>query len=656
MQHSHGLGIDAGGTFTDAVVLDFGIGEVVASCKASTTQPDPSGGIRDALAGIEAALLAQVSMVSLATTFATNAIVENRGAAAGLILVGYDEFPPDIPRETRVLMVKGGHTVSGEEKEPLDQTAIKKNLSNFMADIEAVAVAAFFSVRNPEHETRVADLIRHTYEMPVVRGHRLSMRLDAFKRATTAWWNARLIPLISGLIKATRGVLLETGIEAPFMVVRGDGTLMSAETALERPVDTLLSGPAASIMGARHLTGLPDALIVDMGGTTTDMAALSGGKVSIDLQGAHVGKWKTHVEAASVRTIGLGGDSLIALDQDRCLTVGPRRVVPLCVGTAQAPEMLEMLKKIQASTQQVPCGRVNPCSFYFTNEPANNANTVHRPAGLNAGVVSEYIRYRDTHHWFIGNEVGSHVDNGFVRHCALTPTDVRVAGGRFDLGLREAAQIGVEIFARHLGLNASEFSRRVEEAVSKKLCLEAIALLADKNGQALGQLVNQWFEPAPSDPSPIGVDVRVTLRAPVIGAGAPAAECIPQTCRRLDAQCILPDAYAVSVAVGAVVGLVDRTLTAIIRKTDTGRFVLHSESGMAEYNTIQEALKEGQQKLETLAGNALKRDHVMAPVFDFSVKEKRARTAGGEEIYLETQLHLRATGRPDVWRQPGILS
>jgi N-methylhydantoinase A/oxoprolinase/acetone carboxylase beta subunit len=634
MQISYGLGIDAGGTYTDAVILDFDTGKVIASCKASTTQPDPSEGIRDALAGIEPALLPKVSMVSLATTFATNAIVENRGAAAGLILVGYDEFPPDIPRETRVLMVKGGHTVSGEEKNPLDQAAIEKNLDDLLTDVEAVAVTAFFSVRNPEHEIRVANIIRQKYDMPVVRGHRLSMRLDAFKRATTAWWNARLIPLISVLIKATKGVLLEKGIDAPFMVVRGDGTLMSAQTALDRPVDTLLSGPAASIMGARHLTGLQDALIVDMGGTTTDMAALSGGKVTIDPQGAHVGRWKTHVEAASVRTVGLGGDSLIALLPDRSLVVGPKKVVPLCIGIGQSPKILEMLKKIQTSIQKVPCGRVNPCSFYFYNDFANKPKQRRLPAGLNAGVVSEYIQFRDANHWFTGSEVELHVDNGLVSHCALTPTDVRVADGRFELGHPEAARIGVEIFARHLGLNPSEFSRRVEEEVSKKLCLEAITLLAKKNDQALGQLVDQWFEPPPSDSSPIGVDVRISLRAPVIGAGAPAAECIPQSFRRLDTKCILPDAYAVSVAVGAVVGMVDRTMTAIIRKTDTGSFVLHAETGMDDYNTIDEALKEGQQKLETLAKISMRRDHVMEPVLDFSVTEKHARTAGGEEIYL----------------------
>jgi N-methylhydantoinase A/oxoprolinase/acetone carboxylase beta subunit len=300
MKSRYGLGIDAGGTYTDAVIMDFTSQQVVVKCKAPTTQPDPSGGIRLVLEQIDSAFLQDVSMVSLATTFATNAMVEDRGAEAGLILVGYDERPPEIPSSTRVLMINGGHTVNGEQKGPLDVARLEVDLESFIRDLDAVAVTAFFSVRNPEHEKQVARIIRDRYDLPIVRGHRLSNRLDAIKRATTALWNARLIPLISELIIATENVLSENGIGAPLMVVRGDGTLMSAQTALDRPVDTLLSGPAASILGAKHLSGLTRALIVDMGGTTTDMASLSGGKVAIDPRGAKVGKWRTHVEAAKV--------------------------------------------------------------------------------------------------------------------------------------------------------------------------------------------------------------------------------------------------------------------------------------------------------------------------------------------------------------------
>ena len=334
MKSIYGLGVDAGGTYTDAVILNFKTGKVEDSRKALTTQPDPSDGIRASLSEMSSDLLGRVSMVSLATTFATNAIVEDRGGEAGLILVGYNELPPEIPRNTSVLMVEGGHTVSGEERARLDLQAVEEKLDTFLDGLDAVAVTGFFSVRNPAHELKVAQFIRDRYDLPVVRGHRLSMRLDALKRATTAWWNARLIPLISNLVKATKKVLSEKGIQAPLMVVRGDGTLMSAETALERPVDTLLSGPAASILGAKYLSGLSDALVVDMGGTTTDMAILKDGNVAIDPQGAKVGKWKTHVEAAKVRTIGVGGDSLIFVNRDRELSVGPPRSIPSAAGTA----------------------------------------------------------------------------------------------------------------------------------------------------------------------------------------------------------------------------------------------------------------------------------------------------------------------------------
>ena len=104
-------------------------------------------------------------------------------------------------------------------------------------------------------------------------------------------------------------------------------------------------------------------------------------------------------------------------------------------------------------------------------------------------------------------------------------------------------------------------------------------------------------------------------------------------------------------AVGAVVGMVDRTITAIIRKNDAGCFVLHYENGKVEFNTIDEALKKGRQKLEDLARVKMRQDHVVDPLFDFIIKEKKAKTSSGEEIYIETQLRLRATGRPNVWQQ-----
>ena len=219
---------------------------------------------------------------------------------------------------------------------------------NSGGDLDAVAISGFFSIRNPAHETRVARELQRCTRLPVICGHSLSSRLGGIERATTAWWNARLVPLISRLIESTRSVIAEFGLDVPLMIVKGDGTLLSAAEARRRPVETLLSGPAASLIGARHLSGLQDALVVDMGGTTTDMAALTGGRVEVAAEGARVGPWQTHVEAARVRTVGLGGDSLFRSPDatlDR-LSVGPRRVEPLCTLAERFPAVVETLARI----------------------------------------------------------------------------------------------------------------------------------------------------------------------------------------------------------------------------------------------------------------------------------------------------------------------
>ena len=149
--------------------------------------------------------------------------------------------------------------------------------------------------------------------------------------------NARLTPQIRHLIEALSRVLAEESIDAPLMIVKGDGSLMKAEVALEYPVETILSGPAASVVGAGFLTGLEDFVVSDMGGTTTDIAVVSGGRPVIRAEGALVGAWRTMVEAVDVRTSGLGGDSEVHFDRQMRLRVGPRKAMPLSLLAQRFP-------------------------------------------------------------------------------------------------------------------------------------------------------------------------------------------------------------------------------------------------------------------------------------------------------------------------------
>src|ERR1700676_4678378 len=281
------LGLDTGGAFTEAVLLADG--RVIASAKALTTPWNLAIGIGEAIRAVLHLLPAgvsrqDVSLVSVSTTLATNAVVENRFSPVCSLLIGFDDAMVERSGLLRpgsgglVVRVPGGHTATGEESGALNEGAITRAVAEHEARVEAFAVAANFSVRNPAHELRARKLIRALTPKPVTCPHELSSKLDAPRRALTAALNARLTPQIRHLVEAVQSVLAQESITAPLMVVKGDGSLMHAQVALECPVETILSGPAASVVGASFLTGLQDFFVSDMGGTTTDIAVLAGGR------------------------------------------------------------------------------------------------------------------------------------------------------------------------------------------------------------------------------------------------------------------------------------------------------------------------------------------------------------------------------------------
>jgi N-methylhydantoinase A/oxoprolinase/acetone carboxylase beta subunit len=236
------LGIDTGGTYTDAVLVDQGHGAVLAGAKALTTYHDLSIGIEEAVAaafGGQAVSPADVSLVGLSTTLATNAIVEGRGSPVCLLLIGYDPalieqygFEHDLVTQD-VVYLRGGHDGDGNEVEPLDEAAARQAILARRDRVEAFAVSGYFSVRNPVHELRVRALVEELTAsadgrpLPVTCGHELTTRLDSVRRATTTALNARLIPLLRELIATVRRTLDGLGVAAPLMVVKGDGSLVA---------------------------------------------------------------------------------------------------------------------------------------------------------------------------------------------------------------------------------------------------------------------------------------------------------------------------------------------------------------------------------------------------------------------------------------------
>ena len=242
------------------------------------------------------------------------------------------------------VFIDGGHTPLGDEQSPLDIIAVQRAIDEHAPNVSAFAVAGYFSVRNASHEESVRNLILEKTDRPVTCAHELSSGLDAPRRALTAFLNAQLIPQLHQLIHSVDIMLQEKGIKAPVMVVKGDGSLISAQTALERPVETILSGPAASVIGANFLSGLKDFIISDIGGTTTDVAIVKNGWPDINEKGAMIGEHRTMVKAIDMQTIGLGGDSEIAVDHKGAVVLQANRVVPVSLIGQKWPSVKKALQ------------------------------------------------------------------------------------------------------------------------------------------------------------------------------------------------------------------------------------------------------------------------------------------------------------------------
>lgn len=322
------LGIDTGGTNTDCALLDRKTQRLVCSSKAPTTKEQLSLGISHAIDDLDIPSFDDVALVCLSTTLATNAIVEEKGCKTGIILIGKE---PDKPLPTNYCkVIRGKLDIRGRETVTMSEAEIKGAVREMASQVEAIAVSGFASVRNPSQELRVKDIIEKECHLPVFCAHQLTGTLGFWERTVTAALNASLVKIICDFITETRSALYQKQITAPMMIVRSDGTLMTESVAKLRPIETILSGPAASILGAKHLTNMDDAFILDMGGTTTDIANLEDGRIKLNADGARVNGWLTRCKAADVSTYGIGGDSDICLNKEGQIQIGPQKVKPSC--------------------------------------------------------------------------------------------------------------------------------------------------------------------------------------------------------------------------------------------------------------------------------------------------------------------------------------
>ncbi|MFD0859465.1 hydantoinase/oxoprolinase N-terminal domain-containing protein [Roseovarius aquimarinus] len=661
------LGVDTGGTYTDAVLIE-GEREVIASAKALTTRHDLAIGIGEAVARVLAesgTAPERIALASLSTTLATNALVEGQGGRAGLVYIGFREQDLDghglraALGGDPALILSGGHNHAGYEARPLDLAALEAWLAEDRG-IGAFAVASQFATRNPEHELAAQRMIHELTGRPVSCSHHLSAKLNGPKRALTALLNARLIGMIARLIDKAEGKLADLGIDAPLMVVRGDGALISADQARDRPIETILSGPAASIVGARWLTGVDTALVSDIGGTTTDVAVLRGGKPMIDPAGAQVGPWRTMVEAVGMRTTGLGGDSEVQVLSDGLaggLLLGPRRVLPVSLIAHEAPEIVH--RTLDAQLRATVPGEQD-AAFVRAVPGIDAGGLPERDEGLLARIteggvqpVGAVLRTR-----MEAQALRRLVSRGLVQVAGVTPSDASHVLGQADAWDGDAAQKALTLMARKrtgsgnlIATDAEEMARMIVDQLTRQTVLAILetgfAEEAEPFGLDPAELARHVLMQRGLDRHEGLVRLNSGLNVPVVGLGASAATYYPAVGERLGCEMILPEHAGVANAIGAVVGRVTIRRSGTVTSPSEGIFRVHLETGPEDHRDAEAALDALQAALESAA----RAEAVAAGAEDIHVTATRdLRTAEAEarQVFLEGEITVEASGRPRI--------
>lgn len=330
------IGIDVGGTNTDAVLMADN--QVLAAVKEATTE-DITSGIMAALTSLLASMgrdLGSVDAVMVGTTHFTNAVVQRSGLErVGVVRIGLPSgrsLPPmvDWPNELaqvvrgEVVMLEGGHEYDGRPLVPFDEAGMHEAAARIRdAGLTSVAVSAVFSPLTAECEERAADILRATIPgVTVTQSHNLG-RLGLLERESAAVLNAALVGLADRTVQAFEDALAASHIEAPLFLTQNDGTVMNAEYARACPVYSFSSGPTNSMRGAAYLSGLKDAMVVDVGGTTTDIGHLRSGFPREANTAVEIGGVRTLFRMPDLLSIGLGGGTLVDRGGNR---VGPESV------------------------------------------------------------------------------------------------------------------------------------------------------------------------------------------------------------------------------------------------------------------------------------------------------------------------------------------
>ena len=665
------LGIDTGGTYTDAVIVDENQ-TVIAKNKSLTTAYDLTIGIGNAIACLPAELLPGVNLVALSTTLSTNSVVEGRGAPVSVLLPGYNEQQVDksglsgiLDREF-ITLLDGGHSATGDESAPLDLALAEKRILEQKDKVSAFAISGMFGIRNCSHEIALRKLVIELTGKPVACGHELASSLGAPRRALTTALNARMILYIQSLINSVGEILSHRGIEALLMIVKGDGSLVNAETALLQPVATVLSGPAASVIGASALSGQKDAIVVDIGGTTTDIAIVTDGMPELCEGGARIGDWQPMVESIRVFSIGLGGDSEIRFKGK--MSISGRRVVPLSLLAHQFPAIVPKLERqwkaapnprnnkfaMRLQHNEVVLGQLGELEHAIWEQLAEAPIELDALAETNRPMMRAIARMERL---------------GLIIYSGFTPSDATHVLGMSDHWDQYAAEFGAKIWGRQMrhlyGYGSWDIedptapSKEVFDLVVHQISQKLIEAALNQHGklgdarsmnmtQLLADIVLNTEQANKVKPL---FNINFAEGYPIVAVGGPAHDYFPEVSRLLDVELHLPENADTANAIGAVMGAVVQAAHVTVTQPEFGIYYVFHKEQPRKFENLEVALNKARELAKTEAMQLAELAGAASIETGISQDANHVNHDIDGELFVSATITAVASGRPNCLMQ-----
>ena len=665
-----GIGIDTGGTCTDAVAFDMSQGIILASAKSQTTHDHLEQGIGSSLDKLPEDLLHQASFLALSTTLATNACVENKGGRVFMIFIGVSEKV--VRRSYRdygfeslddILFVEGNARENTEPGWELFEMEIAERLSGY----DSVAIAQMNAEENSgAYEQKAAELIRKHSSIPVVCAYHLFHDRNVIQRGASALLNARLLPVIDEFLEAVRCSMRLRNINLPVVIMRSDGSLMNESYARSHPVETLLCGPAASVMGGAYLGHYPKSVIIDMGGTTSDIALVRNDLPVRAEHGIQIGNWRTFVKGLYVDTFGLGGDSEICYHENE-LFLSERRVMPLCILAGQHPEIFRILDTLDEDYWK---GHSKPMySFYIfqkdiADNPRYSKEEQYLVQLLKQGPLSLAETASALHTDLYKLNLHRLEDEGVILRSGLTPTDMMCIKGDFTLYDAKASRLAVAFLAKSTHHPQEEIPDLVYELVEKKLFKNLVRILLEdrfrKNKQyhyteEIDLLAEEYFKLSrhASEESEYLIQPLFHSDAVLTGIGAPIHVFLPEVARLLGTSYFVPPEAGVTNALGAVIGDIRAEEIVQIKasyemnseeETTSGYYVYGSGQPQI-FESYEEAVAYAKQIGES-AGRAKALDRGAVEISHVLFREEQQNAmVYGMNMFLGAEIHVEVIGK-----------